>query len=290
MRNSKASERPVAMHQVISVWGLALSRITRAEAVDAVSRMVREGRPSYFITASTHYAMLSSQEPRLKEINDRAAFIVADGAPLVWASKLAGMPLPERVAGSDMIFDLCEMSAREGFRVFLLGAPPGVAESAARNLVERYPGLIIAGTECPPFRDLSPEEHAGLIDCCVRRGLARHPVPGLRPAQGGVLAERQPRSAGSAGLGADRSVARLRRPGRVQRGIPKVLQKLGFEWGLPRCGWSPPGSRLPTPGTPSSCSGWFQPRLGWARSPAGGRLRLVLPRPQPLAISSPRPT
>jgi N-acetylglucosaminyldiphosphoundecaprenol N-acetyl-beta-D-mannosaminyltransferase len=107
--------------------------------------------------------MLSAEEPRLRAINDRAAFVVADGAPLVWASRLNGTPLPERVAGSDLIFDLCDLSAREGFRVFLLGAADGVAEEAARQLLARYPGLVIAGTECPPFREPTLLEHEELI-------------------------------------------------------------------------------------------------------------------------------
>ena len=152
------------MRESVRVWGLDLAPLTRAEAVDSLMGLVRAGRPSYFVTAGTQYAMLSAHDGRLREVNHRAAFLLADGAPLVLASRLAGTPLPARVAGSDLIFDLCERAAAEGFRVFLLGAPPGVAEQAAARLVERYPGLLIAGTECPPFRELSAGEHAALLD------------------------------------------------------------------------------------------------------------------------------
>jgi N-acetylglucosaminyldiphosphoundecaprenol N-acetyl-beta-D-mannosaminyltransferase len=148
----------------VMLWGLPLAALRRAEAVEAVLDLVRAGRPSYVITASSHYAMLSAHDPRLREVNARAALIVADGKPLVWASRLNGAPLPERVAGSDMIFDLCARSAQEGFRVFLLGAAEGVAEEAAARLTTKYPGLVVAGTECPPFRPLSAAEHAALID------------------------------------------------------------------------------------------------------------------------------
>src|SRR5262245_49999627 len=84
------------------VWGVPLARLTLAEAVAAVGGLIAAGRPSYFITAPTHYAMLTEQAPDLRAINAGAAFIVADGAPLVWASRWSGspMPLPERVAGS----------------------------------------------------------------------------------------------------------------------------------------------------------------------------------------------
>jgi N-acetylglucosaminyldiphosphoundecaprenol N-acetyl-beta-D-mannosaminyltransferase len=137
--------------------------MTLKQSVAAVSRMIREGRPSFFITAPTQYAMLSEQLADLREINERAAFIVADGKPLVWASRLLGTPLPERVAGSDLIFHLCEEAAREGFGVYLLGGGKGVAEEAASRLVERYPGLRIVGTVCPPFRTWTAEEHAAII-------------------------------------------------------------------------------------------------------------------------------
>ena len=148
------------------VWGVPFAPVTLGEAVAIVSGLIREGRPSFFITAPTHYAMLTEECPDLREINDRAAFIVADGKPLVWASRLnkKGTPLPERVAGSDLIFHLCEEAAREGFRVFLLGGGEGVAEEAARRLVGRYPGLRIVGTECPPFGERTPEQEEALRD------------------------------------------------------------------------------------------------------------------------------
>jgi N-acetylglucosaminyldiphosphoundecaprenol N-acetyl-beta-D-mannosaminyltransferase len=101
---------------------------------------------------------LTEENPDLQAINARAAFIVADGAPLIWASRRQGSPLPERVAGSDLIFVLSAEAARKGYRLFFLGGPEGVAEEAARQLVGRYPGLQVVGAECPPFRELTSEE------------------------------------------------------------------------------------------------------------------------------------
>lgn len=81
-----------------------------------------------------------------------ADLVVADGMPLVWASRIRGRPyLPERVAGSSMTLGLCEEAVRYRASVFLLGGDPGVAERAAATLVARYPGLCIAGHYCPPF-------------------------------------------------------------------------------------------------------------------------------------------
>jgi N-acetylglucosaminyldiphosphoundecaprenol N-acetyl-beta-D-mannosaminyltransferase len=134
-----------------------------AEAVGAVAKLIEAGEPTYFITANTHYAMLTAKNPDLHAINRHAAFVLADGAPLVWASRWRGLPLPERVAGSDLIFELSAEAAKKGFRLFFLGGAEGVAEAAACHLQARYPTLQVAGTECPPFRELSADENAALV-------------------------------------------------------------------------------------------------------------------------------
>jgi exopolysaccharide biosynthesis WecB/TagA/CpsF family protein len=77
--------------------------------------------------------MLTRDHPDLAEINERAAFILADGAPVVWASRLLGTPLPERVAGSDLIFDVCERGAANGYRIFLLGVATGSVKRRLRS-------------------------------------------------------------------------------------------------------------------------------------------------------------
>ena len=146
------------------VWGLPLARLTLAETVAEVCDLVEARRPSYFITANTHYAMLTEQHLDLREINLGAAFILADGAPLVWASRRSGFPLKERVAGSDLIFELSAQAALRGYRLFLLGGADEVAVEAARRLCARYPGLKIVGTECPPFHEPTPDEEAALIE------------------------------------------------------------------------------------------------------------------------------
>lgn len=147
----------------IRVWGLPLAPLSRARAAEEVARLIADGRPSYFITANAHYAMVSDADPAMRPINESAAFILADGAPLVWASRWRRAPLPERVAGSDLIYDLCAQAAERGHRVFFLGGPPGVAEEASRTLQRLYPGLAVAGVCCPPFRPLTDDERAALV-------------------------------------------------------------------------------------------------------------------------------
>lgn len=209
------------------VWGLPLVPWTRARAVDEVDRLIAEGRPSFFITANLHYAMLTAEQPALRAVNERAAFVLADGAPLVWASRRGPTPLPERVAGSDLVYDLAARAAEAGHRLFLLGGPPGIAEAAGRCLERRYPGLTIAGTACPPHRPLDPAEHDAL-------------AADIRAARPDLLmvAFGQPKGE----LWIDRHLDELGVPvgvqvgatlefvaGRVRR-APKWMQRSGLEW------------------------------------------------------------
>jgi N-acetylglucosaminyldiphosphoundecaprenol N-acetyl-beta-D-mannosaminyltransferase len=144
------------------VWGIPLAPWTLAATVEAVSSLIERGQPRFFITANTHYAMLTRKNHSLQEVNANSAFIVADGAPLVWAARRLPVRLPERVAGSDLIFAISELAARKGYRVFFAGGSPGVAEAAARKLSARYPGLRVVGALAPLFGDRSASDYVKL--------------------------------------------------------------------------------------------------------------------------------
>jgi N-acetylglucosaminyldiphosphoundecaprenol N-acetyl-beta-D-mannosaminyltransferase len=79
-----------------------------------------------------------------------ARLLVADGMPLIWASKLRGTPLPERVAGSNLIWSLTAAAARDGASIFLLGGNPGAAQACAERMRTEYPDVRIAGLTSPP--------------------------------------------------------------------------------------------------------------------------------------------
>lgn len=215
------------MEEPVWIWGVPFSPMTLAETVDAVDALIEAGRPAYFITANTHYAMLTRDHPDLDEVNGGAAFIVADGAPLVWASRWSGTPVPERVAGSDLIFRLSERAAVKGHRLYLLGAAEGVAQEAARRLTARYPGLRIVGTESPPFRELTEAEE----DQLVARVRAARPdllmVASTMPKGERWLAAKLDalRVPAAVNLGASFDFA----AGRVER-APRWVGKIGLEW------------------------------------------------------------
>jgi N-acetylglucosaminyldiphosphoundecaprenol N-acetyl-beta-D-mannosaminyltransferase len=171
--------------------------------------------------------MLTEENSDLSSINQHAAFIVADGAPLVWASRWRGSPLPERVAGSDLIFELCAKAAGEGYRVFFLGGAPGVALEAARRLQARYSKLQVVGTECPPFRELTSEEQA-VLTARIRSArpdllIAAYTMPkGERWLAANLAAVGVP-------VGVNVGAAIDFAAGRVHR-APRWMQTAGLEW------------------------------------------------------------
>ena len=156
----------VAIPDPVWVWGVPFSRVTLEQTLYLADLRIRSREPGYFITANLNYVMLSDQHAELDEINRKAAFIIADGMPIVWYSRLLGREatISERVAGSELIYSLNAWAADRGHRVFLLGGADGVAEKAGRILTERYPGLQIVGTECPPFRKLTDDEEAAMVE------------------------------------------------------------------------------------------------------------------------------
>ncbi len=135
--------------QTSEVLGLSLAQMDFRQTVEHVERLVRARRPRFFITANLHYAMLCDRMPELQAVNRQAAFLTADGMPLVWLSRLLGTPLPERVTGADLIWALSAVCADRGWSIYLLGGEPGVAEEAADVLVRHFPKLRVAGTESP---------------------------------------------------------------------------------------------------------------------------------------------
>ncbi len=107
--------------------------------------MIEFGDPVYFITANLNYNMLIDRTRNIRDVNKNASFIVCDGMPMVWHSKLNKRPLPKRIAGSELIYALNKWAAAKGHRVYFLGGAPGVAQAAADKLMKRYPDLQVAG-------------------------------------------------------------------------------------------------------------------------------------------------
>lgn len=230
-----SAERDERRLDVVRIWGLALARLTYDETLDEVDRLIERGEPALFITANLNYAMLSDRDERLRRVNDQAAFLVADGMPLVWYSRLIGRPLPERVAGADLISMLLRRAAERGHRVFLLGGAGNVAEEVAAIARERYAGLKIVGVEAPTLVELSPEEHRQLLTR-IRQARPHLLLVAFGQPKGEVwLAENREALGVPACVQLGASFDFL--AGRTPR-APRWMQRIGAEW-LHRVGCGP---------------------------------------------------
>ena len=137
--------------ETASVMGLPFHRLDVRTLVRDFVEGARTGTGGWIVTPNLDILRQYATSPEARELILEATHRVADGLPIVWASRLAGTPLPERVPGSDLILTLPEAAADAGLSVFLLGGNPGVAAAAARRLQDRYPRLGDVGSYCPPF-------------------------------------------------------------------------------------------------------------------------------------------
>ncbi len=155
VQDNVAAAKVPSHSETVPVWGIDYHPVTMAQSIDYLDQIIAKREPSFAITANLNYAMLCFKHPRLQAFTKRASLVLCDGMPIFWRSKLSKKSLPERVAGSDLIYQLSERCAAKGYRVYLYGAAEGVAEAAAAQLQKRYPLLEIAGVQCPPFHDSS---------------------------------------------------------------------------------------------------------------------------------------
>ena len=131
--------------------GVRINVVDEQQARQRILLGLAEGAGGIVVTVNIDHMVRCRRDPAYRSLVDRAELVVADGMPLVWASRLQGTALPERVAGSSLTLSLAADLAEKGRSLFLLGGNPGVAEAAGRVLAERFRGLRIAGIYCPPF-------------------------------------------------------------------------------------------------------------------------------------------
>lgn len=152
-----------SISETIDLHGTALHRLTRGEVVERVFGALAQQRGGWIVTVNVDHLRRYGRDPELARTCAEADLRVADGVPLLWAARLRATPLPDRVAGSDLVWLLAERAAREGRSLYLLGGEPGAAEAAARRLRERWPALRIAGWSSPRLSPRpAPEELAAL--------------------------------------------------------------------------------------------------------------------------------
>ncbi len=131
------------------------------QCIDRVAEIIRAGGARRVITLNPEILYRAVQfDHSLLELIKRADLVTADGEGIVWAGQMAGTPFSERVTGIDLMLRLVERAADEGWKIYLLGAAPGVAEEAAEKLTRRFPKLQVVGTRHGYFR---PDEEVNIV-------------------------------------------------------------------------------------------------------------------------------
>ena len=146
---ARAAEPGPLRLPTVTVGGVRLHAVTQERAVETILAELELGRGGMVVTPNLDHLYRCRSDRSFRALIEEADLTVADGMPLVWASRVRGTPLPERVAGSDLIFSLSEAAARSGRRVFLLGGEPGTAEATRAEFEQRFPGIRVVGTHCP---------------------------------------------------------------------------------------------------------------------------------------------
>lgn len=148
----------------VRVGAVSLDPLTVDGAVDRVVDALDRNQGGLVVTPNVDILRLL-EHPANADVIGRASMLVCDGAPLLLASRLAGVPLPGRVTGTALVHGLASAAATAGWSVAVVGGAPGVAAQAGRRLAQAYPGLEVRGAVCPPWGfEHEPETLAALVE------------------------------------------------------------------------------------------------------------------------------
>lgn len=128
-----------------------IDNLTMAETLNEIDKLIQKKNCSYVITPNVDHIVRLEKDEELQKVYKNASLILTDGKPLIWISKWYKTPIKEKISGSDLFPRVCQLAANKNYTMYLLGAAEGVADTAAKNLMKKYPGLNIVGTYSPPF-------------------------------------------------------------------------------------------------------------------------------------------
>jgi N-acetylglucosaminyldiphosphoundecaprenol N-acetyl-beta-D-mannosaminyltransferase len=145
---------------IIELAGVKIDNLTLEECVSKLEEFVAQRTPHLIVTPNPEIIVASQKDAQLRKIVNAADLRLADGISMIVVSRLLGRPLKERVTGIDFMLKVCELAAKMGWKIFLLGSSPVIVKAAAEALMTRYPGIRISDYQSGYF---SPEEEKGII-------------------------------------------------------------------------------------------------------------------------------
>jgi N-acetylglucosaminyldiphosphoundecaprenol N-acetyl-beta-D-mannosaminyltransferase len=207
-----------------NVLGCAIDRMDMEQTVEHIDRLIASGGFARHMAVNVAKLVGLRDDPGLRDIVARCDIVSPDGQGIVWASRLLGDPLPERVAGIDLMHSLIALAERRGYRVFILGAQGTVLERAVERIRERHPRLELAGCRDGYYAD----DEAGDV-CDAIRATSPHIVflAMSSPRKEYFLGEYGERLGAQFVMGVGGSIDVI---AGVTRRAPIVWQRLGLEW------------------------------------------------------------
>ncbi|TMC14889.1 MAG: WecB/TagA/CpsF family glycosyltransferase [Chloroflexi bacterium] len=208
----------------IRVLGVRVDAVDPDSALARIEELVAGGGHHLVATVNPEFIMRARSDPAFQAVLDSAGLCLPDGWGVIWAARRQGRPLPGRVPGVDLIPPLAARAARLGWRLFLLGAAPGVAEAAAERLRADYPGLVITGCHAG---EAGPEGDEESLRRIAAAGADIVLVAYGAPRQELWIARNLARLPAAVGIGVGGAFDFL--SGRVRR-APGWMRRLGLEW------------------------------------------------------------
>lgn len=209
----------------IKLLGVPVDGLTTAEALAHIAHFMGEPGLHQLATVNPEFIMAAQQDAEFLAVLNQADLCLPDGVGVLWGSQWRGRPVPERIAGSDMVYWLAEMCATNGWSLFLLGAAEGVAEEAGAILCQRYPGLHMAG--CYAGSPAEAENEAIVARINQSQATMLYVAYGAPQQDKWIARNRHKLTSVRVALGVGGSLDFI--TGRVLR-APRWCQKLGVEW------------------------------------------------------------
>ncbi len=229
MRPPSQSERTaVSLRGRVRIGHVAMDPLRFEEAVDAVEDLVSKGDGGIVFTPNVDHIVLAEEDAEFRAAYGAADLSLVDGAAVLWAARALGVPLPAKVSGSDLLRPLIARAAERGWRVYLLGAAPGVAARAKEILERAYPGLQVVGTSSPDIGLTMSREAEDAVLEPVREARPHLLFLALGAPKQEVWAHRvrdRVRPAVILGVGASLDFV----AGTAKR-APRWISEAGFEW------------------------------------------------------------
>ena len=213
------------MPDSITLMGCRIDNLSMEETLARIGEFIRSGQPHQHVVVNVDKLVKASRDARLRRIINDCALVSVDGMPVVWASRLLGRPLKERVAGVDLFEALMRRASDTGWRVFLLGAREEVVSQVAETYARRYPGLAVAGYRNGYWQGEAEEAAVAEQVRASRADLLFVAISSPKKEQFLGRWQEQMRIPFAMGVGGTFDVA----IGRVRR-APAWMQRAGLEW------------------------------------------------------------